>query len=183
MFKVHNKSEFIASYQAGKRDFRYTILTAINLTGSNLQQIILDESNLIEIDWSNCNLDRASLKKAYLGLSIFQNCYLQGANLQSANLEEANLENANLVNADLRNANLRQVNLKGANLQGAKLANACLTGAVYDRETIFDLNFDPQAAGAIAIDTSTDAEASEDRGAIQKILSWCRYPGAVNSKQ
>ena len=177
MFKVHNKSEFIASYQAGKRDFRHTILTAINLTGSTLQQVILDESNLIEIDWSNCNLDRASLRKAYLGLSDFQNCHLQGANLQGANLEEANLENANLVNADLRNANLRQVNLKGANLQGAKLTNACLTGAIYDRETIFDRDFIPQTAGAVAIDTST-AEPSEERGTIQKILSWCRYPGS-----
>ena len=176
MFKIHSKSEFIASYQAGKKDFRRIILTAINLAGSNLEQIILDESNLIEIDWSNCNLDRASLKKAYLGLSNFQNCHLQGANLVEANMAEANLENANLVNADLRNANLRQANLKRANLQGAKLANTCLTGAIYDRETIFDRNFIPQAAGAIAIDTGTDIETFEDRGAIQKILSWCRYP-------
>ena len=74
----------------------------------------------------------------------------------------------------MRNANLR-VNLRGANLQGAKLANACLMGAVYDRETIFNSDFAPQAAGAIAIDTGTVAKPSEDRGAIEKILSWCRY--------
>ena len=174
MFKIHSKSEFLADYQAGKRDFQYTILTGINLR-SNLEEIILDESDLIEIDWSNCNLGRASLKKAYLGLSNFQKSSTQHVSFEEANLEEADLQNANLVNADLRNANLRQANLKGANLQEAKLADACLVGAIYDSETVFDRDFDPQAAGAISTSTNTTSEVAE-RGAIEKILSWCRYP-------
>ena len=181
MFKIQNKNEFISNYQAGTRNFRQIILTAVNLTGSNLEQIGLDESSLVEVNWSNCNLHRASFKKAYLGLSNFQNCCLISANFQGANLEEANLARANLAEADLRQANLRRANFKGANLQGAKLENACFSEAVYDSATVFNSDFSPQAAGMILTETAPSSpkvnfRSQKNKSAVQKILSWCRTP-------
>ena len=182
MFKVHTKSEFISSYQAGVRNFQHAILTAVNLTGNNLEQIDLSGSNLIEVNCTNCNLNRASLEKAYLGLSNFQNCCLSSVNFREANLEQADLSRADLTNADLSRANLKQANLKGANLEGAKLDNACLIGAVYNSTTVFDSHFVPQQAGMIASESQhthsikSASKESQDRRAIDKIMSWCRSP-------
>lgn len=176
MFKVQTRSEFISNYQAGKRDFQHTILTAVNLSGSNLAQINLDGSNLIEVNCTDCNLERASLEQAYLGLSNFQSCCLNGVNLREANLEEANLSQANLANADLTRANLTRANLRGANLQGANLEDTCLKGAIYDSTTRFDANFVPQSTGTIESDPKpklSPARSPESPGAIAKIRSWC----------
>jgi uncharacterized protein YjbI with pentapeptide repeats len=179
MFKVQNKNEFIQNYQGGIRDFQHTILTAVNLTGTNLEEINLDESNLIEINWSNCSLNRASFKKAYLGLSNFQNCCLKSANLQEANLQEANLSQADLAGADLQGANLQQANLKGANFTGAKLDQACFTQAIYDSQTVFDPNFDPQTAGMILDSINShqtqiknNFQSKSNKGATKKLFSW-----------
>ena len=181
MFKVHTRNEFIGSYQAGARDFQHTILTAVNLTGSNLENINLNGSNLIEVNCTDCNLNRASLEKAYLGLSNFQGCRLSAVNFREANLEEANLSQANLENADLSMANLEKANLRGANLRGANLEKTCLTGAIYSSNTIFDPDFVPQSAGMILSDPPQPVKSqaqsyknSQNQGAIAKIISWCQ---------
>lgn len=159
MFKLSSRSQFISSYQAGTRDFKHTILTGVNLSGNNLMQVNLDESSLVEVDWRNCNLSQASLRRAYLGLSNFQNCCLRYVNLEEANLAEANL---------------KQANLKGANLKGVKLKNTCLKGAVYDSKTAFDSDLQPQKLGMILSDSSSfDIKSKQTRGTIQKIWSWC----------
>lgn len=183
MFKVQNKSNFLQDYQAGIRDFRYTILTAVSFAGTSLEQINLDESNLIEINWSNCSLNQASLRKAFLGLSNFKNCHLQFTNLQEANLLEADLEGADLEGADLRGANLQQANLKGANLTGARLENACLTGAVYNSQTVFDADFTPETVGMILATSGlshapdkTNFGGRENNNSLKKMLSWCLFP-------
>jgi uncharacterized protein YjbI with pentapeptide repeats len=60
----------------------------------------------------------------------------------------------NLLGADLRWANLKRAGLEGANLSGADLVGAKLrwtnlTGAIYDRKTVWPPGFDPKAAGVI----------------------------------
>ena len=134
---------------------------------------------MIEVNCTNCNLDRASLEKAYLGLSNFQNCRLSAVNFREANLEEANLSQANLENADLSMANLKKANLRGANLQGANLEKTCLRGAIYNSTTIFNPNFVPQSAGMILSDpqpvkSPQSPKNNQSQGAIAKIRSWCQ---------
>ena len=82
---------------------------------------------------------------------------LQGINLSGANLREANLFVANLRQANLNGANLEGVDLGGADLHGAdlrraNLGGADLRGAKYDDSTMWPVNFDPSAAGAVQKD-------------------------------
>ncbi len=77
-----------------------------------------------------------------------------GADLRRADLFGAGLEGADLSGADLNEANLKRAGLEGANLSGADLVGAKLrwtnlTGAIYDRKTVWPPGFDPKAAGVI----------------------------------
>lgn len=183
MFNIQSKSQLIESYSQGVRNFQNSILTAIDLTASNLAEINFDSSNLIEINWSNCNLNQASFSKTYLCLSDFQNCSLiqanlQGANLEQANLQGANLERANLEQTNLKGANFRGANLRGANLKDIQLDGTCLAGAIYNCETIFDENVDPEACKMIGDNkfNSNLSSSKQNKGTVKKILSWCRAP-------
>ncbi len=188
MFKnIQSKSELIKKYSQGARDFPNSFLTAVKLKSLNLAKANFNFSNLIEINWSNSNLDRASFEKTYLCLSNFENCSLIRANLQGANLERANLKGANLQGANLERANLKRANLQGVNLRGAnfknvQLDNTCLAGAIYDGETLFDDNLDPDALKMIVDETtiggnqSSLSSSKQARSSLNKILSWCRCP-------
>jgi hypothetical protein len=87
----------------------YIYLGEINLSGSILRNIHLENarfpySNLSECDLSHSNLQGALLKKANLQranlrYTSFNNANLQGANLYKATIDNTTFENANLENA------------------------------------------------------------------------------------
>ncbi len=123
-------------------------------------------------DMSMAGLTHADLREANLSTAVMHTANLREENLAGANLAGANLSNAMLSDANLANANLREANLTGANLRFANLSGANLRGAnlskvktggvtaaqsglwsraLYDARTIWPVDFDPVAAGALKV--------------------------------
>ena len=96
-----------------------------------LKQYEAGERNFRKEDLSNANLFEADLQGINLSHACLVGTDLRGANLNRANLAEADLRDSCLIKADLRSANL----------EGTKLE-----GAIYDEDTEFPNNFDPEAA-------------------------------------
>jgi uncharacterized protein YjbI with pentapeptide repeats len=67
---------------------------------------------------------------------------LDGAQFCGAFLSHAKLENAHLAGA----------NLMAAKLDGASLKDTDVTGAIFDRETVWPAGFDPRGRGAVFIE-------------------------------
>jgi uncharacterized protein YjbI with pentapeptide repeats len=98
---------------------------------------------LVDIDFAGADLRAVNLLNADL-----RSADLSGANLRGANLSGANLTYADLRNADLTNANLSGANLRGTNLSGAAMNNVNMSNAIYNAETRWRADFDPEGAGA-----------------------------------
>lgn len=94
-----------------------------NLNGLELDNVLLNSSNLKLAFCKDCSFRGADFSDSNLYGANFQNSDLSGSNL-----EKSNLEGAHLVNANLKGANLKKTNLKLANLDGSILENANLSG-------------------------------------------------------
>jgi len=113
-----------------------TNLSQTNLTGADLR-------------WSKLgNISGANLQKANLETAKLQGCNLQGANLQEANLKFAKMLGANLDNTNLRGANLEYAELL-KDWWNDDSESASLHNAIYDKNTVFPRDFEPEEAGAI----------------------------------
>lgn len=144
-------------------------LDSAALVGVDLSNRSLDGLELPRKVLSEANLSGSSLNGAHLGMATLRQANLSGASLQRANLYQAylfgaDLSNAQLQHADLRLARLAEANLTGAdlcgaNLWGARLNRAQLDGVLYNDETQWPENFDPEEHGAIRVDSDI---ASED---------------------
>jgi hypothetical protein len=131
-----SKEELLNSYKAGERNFRGAQLEeAVNLEGVTLYEV---------------NLSYASLHRANLSQANLHGAQLNGTVLIEAVLCGANLSKAELYRAYLGEANLQGANLSGANLQGADLQGAYLEKALYDEQTQFPPNFDPEGKGLLS---------------------------------
>jgi uncharacterized protein YjbI with pentapeptide repeats len=148
-------------------DLRRTDLRGADLTGTQLQHVLLGDAQLQLADLGGAQLQEANLVRAQLqGANLrsaqlqgatFVGTQLQGANLRSAQLQGANLGSAQLQRADLGDAQLQSANLAGAQLQGATLRGAQLQGATLRGAqlqgaqdsvgTIWPAGFDGEAEG------------------------------------
>jgi uncharacterized protein YjbI with pentapeptide repeats len=93
------------------------------LSGANLSDADLRQSQLVEADLSGANFVAACL----IGINLYMS-NLSGSDLRGADLRLANLSGSDLRGADLRLANLSGTDLRGADLRGAdlSLANLCM---------------------------------------------------------
>ena len=149
--------ELIKSYINGESNFQRLELSQVPLNGVKLKKILLDNSILIQANLNNSNLSSSSLIEVDLTLADlefanlshvnFKQACLIEANLQRSNLEKANFQAANLQEADLRGANLLNASFAAADLRGAKLSPAYSYDVYYDKQTVFDTNFNPIKAG------------------------------------
>lgn len=100
----------------------YIYLGRINLSGSVLRNIHLENARL-----SHTNLKGANLTRTYL-----QGAVLEKANLEKANLNYANLSNADLQGSILKNATIYQTNFENANLENVIWVNGlkCKAGSI-----------------------------------------------------
>jgi uncharacterized protein YjbI with pentapeptide repeats len=116
----------------------------LELSGTNLQAVLLEgaeltRANLSGADLRRANLEQATLTRADLYKADLGPAHLKGANLNEASLYEVNLSGANLTeaslkdtvlaDADLSGATLVRVDFTGANLRGAALWGADISGA------------------------------------------------------
>jgi hypothetical protein len=88
------------------------------------------------------------LIEAFLKGAKLRGTDLRGADLRGSDLRRANLIEIDLRKADLRKADLRGSDLRGANLKEADLRGANLRGAMYNKDTVWPENFDPEKEGA-----------------------------------
>ncbi|MGK7895930.1 MAG: pentapeptide repeat-containing protein [Xenococcus sp. (in: cyanobacteria)] len=149
--------EVIKNYINGEIDFQRLELCQASLNGVKLDKILLDNSILIQASLNNSNLSCSSLigvnltladlELANLSYVNFKQAYLIEANLRRSNLEQAYFQGANLQEADLRGANLLNASFAGADLRGAKFSPAYSYNVYYDKQTVFDANFNPIKAG------------------------------------
>lgn len=113
-----------------------------NLIAAELKQANLSNSSLRSVNLQNANLEKAILKEvdfagACLNLVNLTDAHLEGSNFQQANLQEADLRHGYFVNVCFLGADLRQTKIQGANFKGA----------IYNSETFFDPDFEPEHRG------------------------------------
>lgn len=141
-----------------KADLRNTDCYQADFRTARLQYADLREANLFMADLAAARLRYSDLRNANLSFSR-----LIEARLQHARLCDANLSNADLSRADLRNCRLNGVDLSRALVQDANLAatqlaesdladcqaleSANLQNAIFDNQTHFPQDFQPQKHG------------------------------------
>ena len=137
------------------------VLPHLDLSGTDLLQANLKNATLIEANLSNSQLVYANLQKAFLEKANFQ-----GADLKLANLKDAQLYQANLSRANLYQANFYGTNLSGANLTGVKnIDQANFYRTIYDINTKFPPQFNPEENGALLISPNADLTGINLQGA------------------
>lgn len=124
-------------------------LSAVDLRGAILQWAILASANLSGADLRNADLYWPDLTKAFLDYAD-----LRKANLSKAVMRGASLANADLRGADLKGADLAGADLLSANLREANLQEVELNKAFYNHRTIWPDGFDPEAAGAVLVEST-----------------------------
>jgi uncharacterized protein YjbI with pentapeptide repeats len=123
----------------------------LDCSEAKLGWVDLHHANLAEADLSGADLSYSDLTRATLNAAI-----LNYASLNYASLNYADLSYADLSYADLSYADLSGADLSGADLSGAKLRWAImptkLSGAEYNKDTIWPRWYDPAEAGAILVE-------------------------------
>jgi uncharacterized protein YjbI with pentapeptide repeats len=82
-------------------------------------------ANLVNKDFSNCDLSNANFQMANLTGCSFQNALLQNSNFKMANVTKCNFRGADLTGSNLKMSNFTHCNLDEANLTDVdfKMAN------------------------------------------------------------
>jgi uncharacterized protein YjbI with pentapeptide repeats len=114
---------------------------SLDLSEANLQR-----SAMTNCDFSNANMNGATLDGAVLGFAHMEAVRFGGASLQRATFEGAFLNYAMFPGAALQNANLNSATLKGvwfdgANLSGATFIGADLEKSILERAIVSRANF------------------------------------------
>jgi len=122
----------------------------------------LSRGHYRKIDASRTRLTNINLSWSDLGNVQFVDADLEGANLGFASLMDVSFRNAKLSGADFRGARLLKVDLSGADLSnadlryaqilGANLEGARLTGAKYNGQTRWPMDFRPETTGAVRVE-------------------------------
>jgi uncharacterized protein YjbI with pentapeptide repeats len=110
-------------------DFFSSDLSEANLSGTHSSRADFDESDLCYTNLSRADLTMARFFHANLSEAILNYADLGEAIFCMANLRGANLRNTRCVEADLSEANLSAADLSEANLSGANLYKSDLTQA------------------------------------------------------
>ncbi|MBN1217360.1 MAG: pentapeptide repeat-containing protein [Anaerolineae bacterium] len=129
--KTRTTQEILRQFNSKFNDFNGVTVQKGNFSKKRLVGIIFEGATLMECDFSESILQRASFSAANLRGANFRRANLAKANLKGADFRGADLRAVDLSGADLRWANLEGVDLtgsiiSGANFDGANLKNACL---------------------------------------------------------
>jgi ectoine hydroxylase-related dioxygenase (phytanoyl-CoA dioxygenase family) len=127
-----------------------------NFNFKKIKNQLFDNKNLLNLSFRKSDLNNVSFKKSFLYKVDFWNSNLDNVNLSEAKLKncvltDTNLNKAKIFKTNFLNSNLSHSNLKGLNLKSCTFKNTNLRDALYDQNTIWPKNFDPELAGAIKI--------------------------------
>ena len=130
------------------KEIKISLPVKMNLNGSHLSQIVLEnaimkEANLSKADLSEAilngvnldgsNLIKTKLSKADLQFSIICNSNLSSADLLESNLESTDFSNSILDNADFSKSNLIRTVLKNTTLNNTKFDGVFLNQEDHER--------------------------------------------------
>lgn len=130
-------------------DLHRALLEGVNIKGASFKKADIRNALFIGADAEGVNMSEARAMNAY-----FMNAKMRGSSFVNARPICALFDNADLTNADFSGADIGGARFIGARLHGAimlckRLEQANLTGAIYDRNTRWPLNFNPEISGAI----------------------------------
>lgn len=109
--------------------------------------VIRDKAKAEGYEFNGNDLSNYSFAK-----SILVNANLNGCKLENVNFENSNMSGCKLKGIKTKSTNFANTNLCNADLSGAiftfkSAENLDLRGAKYDRDTVFNSDFDPQEHG------------------------------------
>lgn len=130
----------LVEYAHGKRNFANLDFSKASLASATLTGIVMSRSRLVETDFCQSDLTRASFQGAILTQARFNGSNLTQAKMQRAVLVKADLGGACLIQADLREANLQSAYMSKADLGGANFTGANLKGAYLSQANLRGTN-------------------------------------------
>lgn len=153
-------------YRANLRgvSFYRVNLQTCKLTSADLSEANFHEVNARGNNWFRANCAAAQLYKTDLSGSEMYEVNFSQAQLNKSRFYRSDLRSAKLEGAKLKGSDLRQANLAGANMSGATLEDTNVEGAVFDLETIWPKDFDPEQAGAKLLKQSGSSTAMAEAG-------------------
>lgn len=112
----------VTDHDALRREFGKHIPRKAKLAGARLKGIVLEASDLSEVDFSGADLTGANLNHTQLQQACFR----------GAILIEAKLEDAQAVQADFKEAQLSRAEFRRANLENADFTGVINRGIVFE---------------------------------------------------
>lgn len=94
-------------------------------------------ASLINVDFSDCNLEHANFSSAYLSNGLFSNC-----NLRHTNFTDAYLQESNFTGADLTDAIFTRADLTGVDLSKSKKNTGEFVDAILSKKTDKEIRMD-----------------------------------------
>lgn len=99
------------------------------LTTKNCASFNLSGCDLQNVNLSNSNLNKAVFFYSDLSMANLSNSNLQGSDIYMSNLNKADLTNSNLEKSYIRESTLNHANLTNTNLQDTDLINTTFEGS------------------------------------------------------
>jgi len=137
--------------QSYEDDFSRQDLTGMDFSGSRMSTNF-SRAILSKAIFNNATLSFSKFNNANLNSASFCSTNLSAADLSGADLRDSTLSLAVLHSANLSNAQLQGADIRGSDLSQAIVENVDIRGAIYDENTVFPGEFNPEAAGAIFSD-------------------------------
>ncbi len=138
-------SKYCWAHLPDKEDYTQRLLEAIakgeDLSGHNLQKIILKNAHLDKARLMKANLSQADLSGSYLFDAKLDGADLIGTRLSDCDMTHSSLKGADLTKADLNGSRLWNADLKGSNLSECDLSEADLWNARLFSAKLWHTNF------------------------------------------
>ncbi|RKZ59951.1 MAG: hypothetical protein DRR08_12535 [Candidatus Parabeggiatoa sp. nov. 2] len=107
------------------------------------------EKSIRHVILVKADLTGSALMTADFRLADLRNCKFNQSTPIFADFCQANLQNADMAQTDVGGAVFNYSNLKGAIMLCNRLEEASLEGAIFDKNTIWPENDEPERQGAI----------------------------------
>jgi uncharacterized protein YjbI with pentapeptide repeats len=112
----------ISGHDLQKLDLSYLLTDELLATGTNLDDAVLIDAELIRADFKNASLNRACLRNCQLGLAAFDH----------SSMREICMENVSFVLGDCEESDLEGANLSRSVLTDASFWYCCLNHANFE---------------------------------------------------
>ena len=100
-----------------------------DLSGSNMQKIVLEKAYLQGTNMAGAQMQGARMRGAQMQGADMQQAQMQGADMRGAQMQDANMQSAQMQGADMQQAQMQGADMWSAQMQGADMWSAQMQGA------------------------------------------------------